>query len=97
MILQWHNNGPLQSVAAWQGIGLAAKWTGHAWRVALTGAALVPDGAFVKGQWSTLRGAQEAADAALERIIESRARAQQPPVARQRGIQVPYDFVEGTI
>jgi hypothetical protein len=86
MILQWKSNGPLESVSKWQGIGLTAKWLPaiRNWRLALTGAALVPDGAFTKGQWSTLRGAQEAADAALERIIERRAQSHQPPVATQR-------------
>ena len=86
MILQWKNNGPLESVSKWQGIGLMAKWLPeiHSWRLAFTGAALVADGTFAKGQWSTLRGVQEAADAALERIIEQRAKSQQPPVAKQR-------------
>ena len=86
MILQWKSNGPLESVSKWQGISLTARWLPATcnWRLALTGAALVPDGAFTKGQWSTLRGAQEAADAALERVIEQRAKSQQPPVAKQR-------------
>ena len=86
MILQWKSNGPLESVSKWQGISLTARWlpATRNWRLALTGAALVTDGAFAKGQWSTLRGAQEAADAALERVIEQRAKSQQPPVAKQR-------------
>lgn len=92
MILQWKNNGALESASAWQGFRLVVKWTRldsqapASWRLAVYNATAVPDGTFVKGSWPSLRAAQEFADAVVERIIERKVHSGVPPVARQGGI-----------
>jgi hypothetical protein len=94
MILLWKSVSPLCSVAQWQGITLSAEFRDHAWRIALTNAALVPDGGVVKGAWPTQRAAQHEAEMTVERVVAKRAGHVQ---AHQRGIQVPYDFIPGTV
>lgn len=93
MILLWKSVSPLCSVAQWQGITLSAEFRDHAWRIALTNAALVPDGGVVKGAWSTKSAAQHEAEMTVERIVVGRKGHVQ---AHQRGIQIPYGFVPGT-
>lgn len=72
MILLWKSVSPLCSVAQWQGITLSAEFRDHAWRIALTNAALVPDGGVVKGAWPTQRAAQHEAEMTVERIVVGR-------------------------
>jgi hypothetical protein len=72
MILLWKSVSPLCSVAQWQGITLSAEFRDHAWRIALTNAALVPDGGVVKGAWPTKRAAQHEAEMTVERIVVGR-------------------------
>jgi hypothetical protein len=94
MILLWKSVSPLCSTAQWQGITLSAEFRDHAWRIALTNAALVPDGSVVRGAWSTKALAQHMAEITVEHIV---ARREGHVQAHQRGIQIPYDFAPSTV
>jgi hypothetical protein len=88
MILLWKSVSPLCSVSQWQGITLLVEFRDHAWRIALTNAALVPDGSLVKGAWPTQRSAQHEAEMTVERIVVGRSghvQARQRPAVRSGG------------